>query len=96
MCSSDLGDLVLTAGSPLSRNTSLGIELGRGRALDDILKERRSVAEGVATAAAIARLAAERAIAMPIASAIAAILAGTVTIDAAITELLARPYRAED
>ena len=93
---SGLGDLVLTAASPLSRNTSLGIELGKGRALGDILAERRSVAEGVATAAAAARLAREQGIAMPISTAVAAILAGNATVDTAIAELLARPFRPED
>ena len=54
---SGLGDLILTACSPQSRNMSLGLELGRGRPLSEILAERNTVSEGVATAGAIHELA---------------------------------------
>ena len=53
---SGLGDLVLTCSSPKSRNYALGLALGRGQSLDAALCGSRSVVEGVATAAALARL----------------------------------------
>ncbi len=81
---SGLGDLLLTCGSPQSRNMSLGRALGQGQALDSILGARRSVAEGVYTAAAVAKVAAEKGIDMPIAQAVHAIVAGKLTVDAAI------------
>src|SRR5262249_57661399 len=67
---SGLGDLLLTCGSPQSRNMSLGRALGQGQTLEAVLGSRRSVAEGVYTAAAVARVAAERGIDMPIAAAV--------------------------
>ena len=92
---SGLGDLLLTCGSPQSRNMSLGRALGQGQTLEAVLGSRRSVAEGVYTAAAVTRVAAEQAIDMPISQAVAAIVAGHLTIDAAIDALLSRPLRAE-
>jgi glycerol-3-phosphate dehydrogenase (NAD(P)+) len=92
---SGLGDLLLTCGSPQSRNMSLGRALGQGQLLDAILGGRRSVAEGVFTAAAVAKVAAERGIDMPISQAVHSIVAGKLTVDAAIEELLSRPFKAE-
>ena len=66
----------LLCNSMKSRNASLGFELGRGRALAEILGERRSVAEGVPTAAALEALAARLGVDMPIASTVAAVLSG--------------------
>lgn len=90
-----LGDLVLTCASLNSRNTSLGAALGEGRALQDILAERRSVAEGMESAPAVVALARRHGVEMPICEAVDAILAGRVTIDAAISALLSRPFKAE-
>src|SRR5262249_33733473 len=59
---SGLGDLLLTCGSAQSRNMSLGRALGQGQTLAAVLGNRRSVAEGVYTAAAVARVAAEKGI----------------------------------
>ncbi|HZB92709.1 MAG TPA: NAD(P)H-dependent glycerol-3-phosphate dehydrogenase [Stellaceae bacterium] len=92
---SGLGDLVLTCTSLASRNHSLGVALGEGRSLADILAARRSVAEGVASAAAAAALARRLAIDMPIIAAVDAILHHGAAIDTAIEGLLARPFRAE-
>ena len=92
---SGLGDLLLTCGSPQSRNMSLGRALGQGQLLDVILGARRSVAEGVYTAAAVAKVAAEKGIDMPISQAVHAIVAGKLTVDAAIEGLLSRPFKAE-
>ena len=93
---SGLGDLVLTCSSPQSRNMSLGRALGRGERLEDVLAARVSVTEGVYTAAAVARRAQETRIGMPISAAVAAILEGRATVDAAIAELMQRPFKAED
>ena len=92
---SGLGDLLLTCGSPQSRNMSLGRALGQGQALQSILDARHSVAEGVYTAAAVAKVAAERSIDMPIAQAVHAIVRGKVSVDEAIDALLSRPLKAE-
>lgn len=92
---SGLGDLVLTCGSRQSRNMSLGQALGEGQTLDDILKARLSVTEGIYTASAVVEMAAARGLDMPIASAVHDIVSGRATVDQAIGALLARPLRAE-
>ena len=92
---SGLGDLLLTCGSPQSRNMSLGHALGEGQALQAILAGRRSVAEGVYTAAAVVRVAGAHGIEMPICQAVHAIVGGKMSIDAAIDALLSRPFKAE-
>ncbi|HEV2674884.1 MAG TPA: NAD(P)H-dependent glycerol-3-phosphate dehydrogenase [Aliidongia sp.] len=93
---SGLGDLVLTCTAMQSRNCSLGAALGAGRSLADVLGERRSVAEGVASAAAVAALASRLGLDMPIVAAVDAILHRGAAIDAAISALLARPFKAEE
>ncbi|MGV1013547.1 MAG: NAD(P)H-dependent glycerol-3-phosphate dehydrogenase [Methyloceanibacter sp.] len=92
---SGLGDLVLTCGSPQSRNMSLGLELGEGRDAEEVLKKRPTVTEGVYTASAVVDMAAARGIDMPIAQAVHAVVSGAATVDQAIEALLARPLRAE-
>jgi glycerol-3-phosphate dehydrogenase (NAD(P)+) len=92
---SGLGDLVLTCGSPQSRNMSLGIELGKGRSLEEVLGKRVTVTEGVYTSSALVEMAAARGIDMPIAQAVHAVISGLATVDEAIEALLARPLRAE-
>ena len=93
---SGFGDLVLTAGSPQSRNMSLGRALGQGETLDAVLSKRVAVTEGVYTAAAVARLAEEKRIEMPITDAVHAILEGLLSVDDAIAGLMSRPFKAED
>ena len=92
---SGLGDLVLTCNGEQSRNMSLGMALGRGEALDEILAARNSVAEGVATSASVVGLAERLGVDMPISSGVHAILHEGADIDAVIEGLLARPFRAE-
>ena len=89
------GDLVLTCSSPLSRNNSVGLALGRGETLDQALAGKLSVAEGVASAPAVTALARRLGVEMPICEAVAAILAGKIDIDAAIEGLLSRPLKTE-
>jgi glycerol-3-phosphate dehydrogenase (NAD(P)+) len=90
-----LGDLVLTCSSPQSRNMSCGLALGRGVHLDDIMSGRRAVTEGVASAPAVVALAKRHGIEMPICEAVDAILAGRVSVEAAIDGLLSRPFALE-
>ncbi|MEL6373104.1 MAG: NAD(P)H-dependent glycerol-3-phosphate dehydrogenase [Pseudomonadota bacterium] len=92
---SGLGDLLLTCGSPQSRNMSLGRALGEGRSLAEIQASRSSVAEGVFTAQALVEVAQARGVEMPIATAVHRVLEGEADVASAIAELLARPMRAE-
>lgn len=92
---SGLGDLVLTCTGSLSRNRHVGIELGRGRPLDDILAGMRMVAEGVRTTTAALALGRKYDVELPIASQIAEVLAGRVTPRAAVGNLMLRPQRGE-
>lgn len=92
---SGLGDLILTTSSPQSRNMAFGLALGRGASLVEATSTGTGIAEGVWTAAAVARVAGQRGIDMPIASAVAGIVDGTLLVDAAIEGLLARPFRSE-
>lgn len=87
---SGLGDLLLSCSSPQSRNFSHGIALGKGEA-----PARGKLVEGEFTAPVLIELATEKNIEMPVASAVAAILRGALTIDEAIETLLTRPFRAE-
>ena len=72
---SGLGDLVLTCTGDLSRNRHVGIELGRGRTLAEMLAGMRMVAEGVRTTGAALALGARHGIELPIAAQMAAVLA---------------------
>lgn len=92
---SGIGDLVLTCSSTQSRNTSLGMALGQGKALADILASRASVTEGVSTAASALALAHKHHVEMPIVAAVDAILNHYADIDQTINGLLARPTKSE-
>ena len=88
---SGLGDLILSCSSPQSRNFALGIALGRGEQ-----PARGKLAEGEFTAPVLVELAAAQDVDMPVSNAVAAILSGKITIDAAIEGLLTRPFKAEE
>lgn len=90
-----LGDLVLTCSSPQSRNMSLGLALGKGLTVEEALAGKRSVAEGYESAPAVRELARKLGVETPICEAVAAVLAGETTVDAAIEDLLTRPLRPE-
>jgi glycerol-3-phosphate dehydrogenase (NAD(P)+) len=87
---SGLGDLILTCSSPQSRNFSYGVALAKGVAPDGKL------AEGAFTAPVILEMARAKNIDMPISVAVAAVLAGELSVDQAIESLMARPIKAED
>jgi glycerol-3-phosphate dehydrogenase (NAD(P)+) len=93
---SGLGDLVLTCTGPLSRNRSVGVELGRGHKLPTILAQLQGkVAEGVRTTSAALGLAKSHGVEMPITEQMAAILERGKSPQDAIRELMARPGRDE-
>ena len=92
---SGLGDLMLTCSSSKSRNMSLGMALGKGRTLEEVLGTRRSVSEGVHTAQAVVDLARQHAVEMPICEAVYSVLGERMSIDDAIESLLSRPARPE-
>jgi glycerol-3-phosphate dehydrogenase (NAD(P)+) len=89
---SGLGDLILTCSSSQSRNFSFGVALGKGNLPDPATVP---LAEGVFTAPALIEMANAAAIEMPIAAAVADILARRASVDEAIEALLLRPFRAE-
>jgi glycerol-3-phosphate dehydrogenase (NAD(P)+) len=91
-----LGDLVLTCCGGLSRNRSLGIEIGEGRTLEVALAGRETVAEGVPTARSAKALAGELGVEMPIVESVSSILFDGVSPQTAIAALMARELRAEE
>jgi glycerol-3-phosphate dehydrogenase (NAD(P)+) len=93
---SGLGDLVLTCTGDLSRNRHVGIELGRGRRLADILAETRMVAEGVRTTGAALELGARHGVELPLAAQMAAVLDGRTSARSAVEALMLRPQRQEN
>ncbi len=93
---SGIGDLTLTCNAMQSRNYSLGVALGQGQALADILSERTSVAEGVFSAASVTELARRLDIGMPICLAVDGILNHFADINATIEGLLSRPAGTEE
>lgn len=92
---SGLGDLVLTCSSTSSRNFSLGKGLGEGRSAAELLADRRTVAEGAATAPVLAEAARVAGVDMPIVDAVCALLTGQAMVDEVVTALLARPLKQE-
>ncbi|MCT6880124.1 MAG: NAD(P)-dependent glycerol-3-phosphate dehydrogenase [Commensalibacter sp.] len=90
-----LGDLILTCTGEGSRNYSLGLELGRGMTLDEILKKRTTVAEGVATAPALLKRAQKHHVNTPIIQMVSALLSNQITIKEAAKALLSRPVGME-
>ncbi len=88
---SGLGDLVLTCSSTSSRNFSLGKAIGEGGRVAELMRDRRTVAEGAHTAPVVHRIALERDIDMPIVSAVVELLSGKVDIDELLDTLLSRP-----
>ncbi|HKB48388.1 MAG TPA: NAD(P)H-dependent glycerol-3-phosphate dehydrogenase, partial [Ktedonobacterales bacterium] len=90
-----LGDLIATCSSPLSRNRTLGLELAKGRALDDVLAERKSVAEGVTTTRAALEMAADLGVELPITAAIASVLFEGASIIETVSALMLREPKRE-
>jgi len=86
------GDVMLTCSSMQSRNFSLGVMMGEGRTLEEILGERKSVTEGVHTVRALMKLARANAVDMPIAETVYACLCENMSLEKAVEQLLDRPF----
>jgi glycerol-3-phosphate dehydrogenase (NAD(P)+) len=92
---SGLGDLVLTATSPTSRNFSFGLEIGKGATRAELDATGHPLAEGVETAPALVARGAKQGVELPIAETTAAILDGSLALDAAVPRLMTRPLKPE-
>lgn len=90
-----VGDLVATCTSPLSRNRGVGVALGAGRTLDEVLTEMRMVAEGVKTAQPLVAMAGGYGVEMPIGEQVAAVIDGRCTVPAALGALMSRSAKPE-
>lgn len=90
-----IGDLVATCTSPHSRNRQVGLALGRGRRLEEVLAGMHMVAEGVGTARPLVDLGRDHGVEMPIAEQVAALVAGATSPAEALTALMERPAKAE-
>ncbi len=90
-----MGDLVLTCTGHLSRNRQVGIELGKGRSLEEILSGMEQVAEGVRTTHAAVALSKEHGVEMPIVLQMERLLRGETTAEDVMRELMTRPLKAE-
>jgi glycerol-3-phosphate dehydrogenase (NAD(P)+) len=90
-----LGDLVLTCTGSLSRNRAVGVEIGKGRQLEDVLRDRETVAEGVSAAQSARELARREAVEMPIVDAVNTVLFEGQSARNAIGALMTRELRAE-
>jgi glycerol-3-phosphate dehydrogenase (NAD(P)+) len=92
---SGLGDLVLTCTGSLSRNRHVGIELARGRHLQEIVAGMKMVAEGVRTTGAALALARRHEVELPIATQVAAVLDGSIDVRTGLDALMLRRQRSE-
>jgi glycerol-3-phosphate dehydrogenase (NAD(P)+) len=92
---SGLGDLLLTCTGESSRNFSLGLALGRGRALAEILMGRDGVTEGVATAPALLARAVSVGVEMPVTAAVVGLLGGEAGVAETVAGLMGRALRDE-
>lgn len=90
-----LGDLIATCSSPLSRNRTLGLELAKGRALEAVLAERKTVAEGVTTTRAALELAESLHVELPITEQIAGVLFEQKDVKEAVRSLMLRDPKHE-
>ena len=89
------GDLILTATGELSRNRRVGVELARGKSLNDILQDLGHVAEGVRSAKEVLNLSLKKNVEMPVTQAVNAVLEGKLKPAAAVEQLLSRDLKRE-
>ncbi len=92
---SGLGDLAMTATSDLSRNRTVGVRLGKGQALQEIVTSLGSVAEAVTTTPLVLRLSQQHGVEMPITEHVAKLIDGKMTAAEAVKALISRPMRRE-
>ena len=93
---SGLGDLVATCTSRHSRNRAVGVRLGHGESLEDIMEDMTMIAEGVFAADIVYELARERDIDMPITNAVCRLLRGEADPLSLVTEIMTRSPKRED
>ena len=92
---SGMGDLIATCYSPLSRNRHVGVELGRGRGLDEIVEEMKMVAEGVKTSRPLCEIAADCGVEVPISEHVVEVLYKDVSPQDMVRSLMLREAKAE-
>jgi len=92
---SGMGDLILTCTGDLSRNRRVGIELGRGRKLADILEGMTQIAEGVRTTYAALALSDRAGVELPIAVMVRDVLDGQLLPSGVLERLMSRQLRSE-
>ncbi len=90
-----MGDLIATCSSPQSRNRSVGVELGKGRSLDDIVAEMNMVAEGVKSTVAVNELALRHAVELPVAEFVGRVLYSGARAADLVPELMLRKAKPE-
>jgi glycerol-3-phosphate dehydrogenase (NAD+) len=88
---SGFADIMLTCYGALSRNRSVGIRLGKGETIQDILASSTQVAEGVATAGSVVFLARKYRVSLPVLTAVAAVLAGDCSVEDAVQAVVGLP-----
>ena len=93
---SGMGDLIATCSSPMSRNYTVGAMLGKGKKIDDILKELGSVAEGVKTSKAVCDLAKKLEVDVPVSSAIYEAVYTDITPEEVLSKLMNRKLKKEE
>ncbi|WP_062464376.1 NAD(P)H-dependent glycerol-3-phosphate dehydrogenase [Demequina soli] len=90
-----MGDLIATCASPLSRNHTLGAQIGRGASLDEAIARTQGTAEGVKTANALQELASAADVDVPICDGVVTMLSKQVPLESVVEALLSRPRKAE-
>ncbi len=93
---SGMGDLVLTCTGDLSRNRRVGLALGEGQKLEDIVSGMNEVAEGIRTTEAVGKLAEKYGVEMPIAEMVRDLIAGSITAADGAAELMTRQLKSEN
>lgn len=90
-----MGDVMATCASMHSRNTQVGVRLGRGENIDEIVASMNMIAEGVKSSASVIELAHRHSVEMPIAEQVAAVCAGKVSAAEALRALMSRQSKSE-
>jgi glycerol-3-phosphate dehydrogenase (NAD+) len=93
---SGFADIMLTCYGALSRNRQVGIRLGKGESIQDILQSSTQVAEGVATAGSVVRLARRYRVSLPVLTAVASVLVGDCDIEEAVRAVINLPQLEEN
>ena len=92
---SRMGDIMATCASMQSRNTQVGVRLGKGESIGDIVASMNMVAEGVKSSSVVVELAHKMGVEMPIAERVAAVCDGTATAMDSLLELMSRSAKGE-